>query len=183
MSANISLLYIFMLGESSLLKYQQFEPLGIGLLAYFHTLFHCRWLYWTDLTSGSLEMGSINGGDRESLITGLFCVQALTIDYPTHTVYWADTCIYSFQSLSLSGDRETFSYPFSQIGTVFFVSSMGKYAENLFWVEPSGIYMVERSGDGYRRVMSGSSTRRPLSLQVVHPSQQPPGGWVGTLLI
>ena len=136
------------------------------------TLYY-RWLYWTDQTSGSLEMGSINGGDRESLIANLPCVQALTIDYSSHTVYWADTCIFSFQSISLNGDRETLSYPFSR--NVFFVSSMGMFEDNLFWVEPTGIYTVQRSGQGYRAVMAASSTRRPRSMQVVHPSQQPPG--------
>ena len=139
-----------------------------------YLLLHCRWLYWTDQTSGSLEMGSINGGERESLITNLPCVQALTIDYPSHTVYWADTCLFSFQSMSLNGDRESLSYLFAQI--VFFVSAMGKFNENLYWVEPSGIYTVGRSGDGYSAVMSASSNQRPISMQVVHPSQQPPGG-------
>ena len=136
-------------------------------------LFTIRWLYWTDQTSGSLEMGSINGGERQSLITDRPCLQALTIDYPTHTVYWADICLHEFQSLSLNGDRETVTYPFSQI--VFFVSSMEKFASDLYWVEPSGIYVVERSGEGYRAVMSSSSSQRPISMQVVHPSQQPPG--------
>ena len=141
----------------------------------FCTLFHCRWLYWTDQTGGSLEMGAINGGTRETLITGLHCVQAFTIDYPSHTVYWADICLYSFQSLSLNGDRGTFSYPFSQLDEVYFVSSMGKFNGNLFWVQPNGIFMVESSGDGYRVVMPASSSQRPTTMQVVHPSQQPPG--------
>jgi hypothetical protein len=145
-------------------------PRGIVIYPYKNN----GWLYWTDQTGGSLEMGSINSGNRESLITGLPCVQALTIDYPSHTVYWADICRYSFQSLSLNGDRETFSYPFSQLHEVYFVSSMGKFNDNLFWVQPIGIFMVESSGDGYRVVMNASSTQRPLAMQVVHPSQQPP---------
>ena len=133
----------------------------------------CRWLYWTDLESGSLEMGSIFGGERESLITNLPCLNSLTIDYSTHTIYWADTCLHLFQSLSMSGDRESLGYPFSQI--VYFVSAIGQYEENIYWAEPRGIYTVGLSGNGYTNVMTSASNRRLVSMQIVHPSQQPPG--------
>ena len=118
-------------------------------------------------------MVSVHGGDKEILITGLPCLQALTIDYVTHVVYWADRCLFEFQSLSLNGDRETHSYPFARV--VYFVSSMAKFKDNLYWVEPTGIYTILRSGEGFRTVMAASSFSAPIAIQVVHPSHQPNG--------
>ena len=118
-------------------------------------------------------MGSVYGGTRETLITNLPCVHALMIDYSTHIVYWADTCRYEFQSISLDGDQESLSYPFTQI--VFFVSSVAKFNDNLYWVQPSGIYTMTRAGEDFRVLLSASSNRRPVSMEIVHPSHQPEG--------
>lgn len=133
----------------------------------------CRWLYWTDLRARTLEMGSIMGSSREILRNDLQCIWPVTIDYSTHTIYWVDYCVYAFESLRMDGDRFSHSYPFDK--TVFFVSSIAKYGNNLYWVEPDGIYTISLSGGDYITLMESSSTMRPLSLQVVHPSSQPPG--------
>ena len=118
-------------------------------------------------------MVSVHGGDRETLLDNLPCLEALTIDYSSHVVYWADRCLYEFQSLSLNGNRETHTYPFTQ--NVFFVSSMAKYNGDLYWIEPSGIYKISPTEEGYRVVMRSGSSARPLAMQIVHSSQQPSG--------
>ena len=118
-------------------------------------------------------MGTVHGGNMEILFDELLCVEALTIDYTTHIIYWADICEYTFQSLSMNGNRETHTYPFNQV--VFFVSSIAKFGDDLYWVEPNGIHAISRSGSNYRRVMLSRSSERPLNLQIVHPSHQPQG--------
>lgn len=118
-------------------------------------------------------MGSVHGGELEVLIDDLLCVESLTLDYTTHTLYWADMCEYTFQCLNMNGNRETHTYPFNQI--VFFVSSIAKFGDDLYWVEPNGIHAMSRSGDNYRRVMEAGSSERPLGLQIVHSSHQPQG--------
>ena len=80
----------------------------------------------------------------------------------------------------MDGDRFSHSYPFDK--TVFFVSSIAKYGNNLYWVEPDGIYTISLSGGDYITLMESSSTMRPLSLQVVHSSSQPPGIYSTCLL-
>ena len=118
-------------------------------------------------------MGSVLGESRETLVENLECIWPVTIDYTTHTLYWVDTCEYVFQSLTLTGDRESHSYPFDI--NVYFVNSVAMFKDNLYWVEPTGIYTIQFSGEGYENIVRSSSTRRPLHVQVVHPSQQPPG--------
>lgn len=140
----------------------------VSLLSF---LYIRRWLYWTEQTGQALMMGSVHGGTKETLMDGLPCLHSLTIDYSTHILYWADECEYTFQSLSLGGNRETHTDMFTMI--VYFVSSVARFGDDLYWVQPNGIFTIKYTGDGYQVLMEAPSSARPYSVQVIHPSQQP----------
>ena len=134
-----------------------------------------RWLYWSDSTSRSIEMVSVQGDSRSTFHTNIDCANALTIDYASHIIYWIDQCTFEIESLRLDGDSMTHSFPLNSI--IFFSSGVTIYENTLYWAGGSGIFSANRSeseNPEIKHIFITSNTRA-TGIQVVHPSQQPSG--------
>lgn len=67
---------------------------------------NCRWLYWTDTGSRRIERASMEGSGRTAIIaTNLQTPYALTIDYATQTLYWADYTLNKLESSNTDGSN------------------------------------------------------------------------------
>lgn len=123
-----------------------------------------------------LERVSVTGDDRSTLRTDLMCVQVLTIDYASVSIYWIDHCLYEIQSLRLDGDETTHSFPFDSV--IIFASGLVIYHDTFFWSEYNGVFEISKDeGEEsmvtvVHRVSRGS---RCTGVQLVHPSMQPQG--------
>lgn len=63
-----------------------------------------RWLYWTDIGSRTIEKMSMDGHARMALHdTNLQTPYALSIDYTTQTLYWADSTLNKLESSRTDG--------------------------------------------------------------------------------
>ena len=77
----------------------------------------------------------------------------------------------------MDGNRLSHSYIVER--EVFFTSYIATFGELIYWVERTGIYFVNSSNGEYGTVMEARGGMRPISLQVIHPSNQLPGSNVG----
>lgn len=66
---------------------------------------YCRMMYWTDWGSvGRIERASMDGRNRQVLHnSGLIWPNALTIDYHSQTLYWADASLDKIESSRVDG--------------------------------------------------------------------------------
>ena len=131
-----------------------------------------RWLYWSDSRSESIEMVSVTGNNRSTFHGDVTCAQALSIDYSDHTLYWIDQCRYEIEAIRLDGDTSTHVYPFDV--AIFFPSALANYNSELYFSAAQGIYKANRDSGEVEQVYRISGTRG-TGVQVVHPSNQPPG--------
>jgi len=99
-----------------------------------------RWMYWTDIGSPArIERASMAGVSRTVLHnTNLALPYALTIDYGTQTLYWADYSLDKLESSSADGSNR-------RLLTTRNIQSpyaMAYYDGKLYWTDFSlnGIY-------------------------------------------
>ena len=119
-------------------------------------------------------MVSVTGDDRSNFHRGISCAYALSIDYSNHTLYWIDQCTFEIEALRLDGDSSTHSYPLDS--TIFFASGLTIYQGILYWAEASGVFMANPfDSDAESEQVFVARNTRATGVQVVHPSQQPPG--------
>ena len=122
----------------------------------------------------SIEMVSVTGDDRSTFHTDIQCALAMSIDYASHTLYWIDQCNFAIEALRLDGDSSTHTYPFNAL--IFFPSSVTVYHDLIFWAAASGLFRANQSDSGSGSVQIHTTVNtRATGVQVVHPSQQPPG--------
>ena len=146
------------------------DAMSICLSSYISLCIH-RWLYWSDTTNRSIQMVSVTGDRRSTIRTGNPCVNALSVNYWTHTLHWIDTCTFSIESLRLDGDSSTHSSPFAS--TVFFASALQVYNQKVYYAEGRGVYEADPAGGSEENQLFRSSPTRATGVKVVHPSQQP----------
>lgn len=118
-------------------------------------------------------MVSVTGENHETFHGDLFCIQAMSVDYRTHTLYWINQCTYEVEAIRLDGDASTHAYPFNR--PIFFASALAVYQNLLFWAESGGVYRANRDVEDDIVRMYATSGTRATGVQVVHPSQQPQG--------
>ena len=136
-----------------------------------HTL-HIRWIYWSD--GNYLMKASVTGDDISTLRSNLVCVNVLTIDYASVTIYWIDQCEYQIQSLRLDGDEATFSYPFTT--TIQFASGLVIKNNTFYWSDQSGVFERINTTDAVvRTIYDLQQGFRATGLQLVHSTVQPQG--------
>ncbi len=143
----------------------------------FQLLFSCslRWIFWLD-TTGSIERVGVDGRAREVIRSGLgaSCIQALTLDFASFTIYWTNRCSFSLESVRMDGNR---AYTSVTLGTL---SSIGVSLFNdfLYWTDSfnQGLYRVNRTaGTPATRVIGRRIDGIFGGVEVVHPSKQPEG--------
>ena len=131
-----------------------------------------RWIYWTD--GSKLQKASITGDDQSTLRSNLYCVEVLTIDYSSLSIYWIDHCLYVIQSLRLDGDETTHTFPFYT--TIIFASGLVIYNNTFFWSEQNGVFERENIDEAeVATLYSAPQGQRATGVQLVHPSVQPHG--------
>jgi hypothetical protein len=129
------------------------------------------WLYWSDTTNRSIQMVSVTDDRRSIIHTNNPCVNALSIHYWSHTLYWIDTCTYAFESLRLDGDSSTHSSPFNEI--ISFSTALQVYNGKVYYAEGDGVFEADPDGETGRRQLYSTAQTRATGVKVVHPSRQP----------
>ena len=132
-----------------------------------------RWVYWSD--GRNLNKASVTGDDISTLRSDLSCVNVLTIDYASVTIYWIDHCNYEIQSLRLDGDATTHS--FSLTSTIIqFASGLVIQNDTFYWSDQDGVFETKNTADAVVRTIHGLRRGfRATGLQLVHPTVQPQG--------
>lgn len=135
--------------------------------------YYTRWVYWSD--GSRLMKASVTGDDRSTIRSDLNCVNVLTIDYSSVTIYWIDHCQYAILSLRLDGDATTHTYPFTD-HAIFFPRGLVIKNNTFYWAEPSGIYERSNAVNAVvRTVQRLPRGSRATGLQLVHETVQPQG--------
>jgi hypothetical protein len=128
------------------------------------------WIYWIDGTN--LKKASVTGDDISTLRSDLFCVNVLTIDYASVTIYWIDQCLYEIQSLRLDGDVTTHFFPFTT--DIPFATGLVIKNGTFYWSEQGGVFERQSASDAtvttIYRLQRGF---RATGLQLVHSTVQP----------
>lgn len=118
-------------------------------------------------------MVSVAGDNRATFHEDLYQIQAMVVDYTTHTLYWISQYTYEIEALRLDRDANTHSYPFTR--PIFFASAMTIYQNFLFWSESTGVYRANMDLEDNIVRMYATGSTRATGVQVVHPLQQPLG--------
>ena len=138
----------------------------------------CRWVYWSD--GNKLNKASVTGDDRSTLRSNLDCVNVLTIDYASVTIYWIDYCLYEIQSLRLDGDATTHSYPVTAY--IFFASGLVIKNDTFYWSDQDGVFETRNTtGATVRTIYNVPRGSRATGLQLVHSTVQPQGAYIHRL--
>lgn len=102
------------------------------------------------------------------------CIRPLTLEYSSHTIYWADHCRQSVESIRMDGSYETHSV----VATgVHFSYGIAIYNSSLYWTQIDGVYAldVNDSTSATSVKLVETSSLGAQGIQVVHSSKQPNG--------
>ncbi|XP_076445601.1 prolow-density lipoprotein receptor-related protein 1-like [Babylonia areolata] len=145
------------------------EPRGLEAFPQKGLLFYTDWGDTPHI--GSLSM---DGSERKTIIQdNLAWPNALTIDYVTATIFWADGNLDYIGMAGIDGSRRR-----TVIGLGFLVPhvfAMTTFENRLYWTD------WEKDSIMYADKFSGNNTKnlttlahRPMDIQVVHPLRQEP---------
>lgn len=134
-------------------------------------------MFWTDIGRGTIERVGVDGRGREIIREGLgTCVQTMTLDYASFTIYWIDKCLRTLESVMMDGVHTSNSVP---IGSVFTdgISILGDY---LYWADTFSRSVRRLNRITGTPVVQVSQPKSGLfgGIEVVHPSKQPNGMYI-----
>ena len=129
-------------------------------------------MYWSDWgESPKIERASMDGSNRTLLhSTGIHWPNAIALDIPTQTLYWADPWYHSLQSSHVNGTNRRPVLPHG----VNHAYDMTLFQDTAYWSDwaSKSIYSGHKySSANPRHVQSTSSY--PMGLKVVHMTLQP----------
>lgn len=105
------------------------------------------------------------------------CVEALTIDFVTQSVFWVDRCDFKLESIRIDGEQ-TSNFFQVHLGTIF-SQGISIFDNYLYWTSNSGLSATVKRLDSVtgQPVVEVTSSLRGLlgGIEVVHPSKQPDG--------
>ncbi|XP_055345561.1 prolow-density lipoprotein receptor-related protein 1-like [Paramacrobiotus metropolitanus] len=144
---------------------------------------HHGYLYWSDWgTNAHIGKMAMDGGSPPFRLildrTELFWPNALTIDYVTNTLFWADAHLdyIAMADLNLQNRRRIRSNsqsqtPTERLGHVF---AMSVFEDFLYWTdwESKQIHRAHKFTGRNMTVLVSASSHRPMDLQVFHPFRQ-----------
>lgn len=134
-------------------------------------------MFWVDRERQTIERIGVNGAGREVVKGSLgSCVEPMTLDFPTFTIFYLDRCSISVKSVRMDGVRTSSSLTLS-LGSLI-SSGISVYEDFIYWTDSSTF-----SIRGVNRTIIGAplvEVIRPLpslfgGIEVVHPDKQPPG--------
>lgn len=129
-----------------------------------------------DSERGRIERVSIDGQGREIIVNNLgTCVQAMTLDFASFTIFWTNRCTRRLESVRMDGIRLASSVSISLSSlTANGVSLLGDY---LYWSDSSSLTLRRVNRTSGEPVMEVSQRYLTFfgGVEVVHPSKQPEG--------
>ena len=132
-------------------------------------------MYWTNWGSPALiEKASMDGNDHETIVdTALVFPNALTLDYETQILYWADAGLDKLESANTDGSNRTVVAQYTARLHPFGITV---YANTLYWTDwgYNAIITVPLSNLSLATVIFDSNVR-PFGVHVVSESRQPLG--------
>ena len=138
-----------------------------------HTHTH-RLIFWTDWGAHpKIERASMDGKGRTILhIKHLFWPNALTIDYATHALYWADAKLRVIESSHVDGSgrrlviADVIRHPFA----------MTLFEDRLYWTDWEKKSVLSTSkGIGRNVTEIRGDLLLPMDIHAIHPVRQPEG--------
>ena len=133
-----------------------------------------RWLYWSSYAR--IERASMDGTSRTTLHTSnLNYPYALTLDYDTQTLYWADYSANRIEKSSTTGsDRVLLT---TNVYDPYYITF---YNGQLYWSDlyQDDIYTMSVSSPNVITMLTDSLTYEPQGLQIVSLDRQPEGWYI-----
>ena len=142
-------------------------------------VFSIRWLYWTDWGAvAMIERISMDGDNStwQALhSTNLVWPNALTVDYTTQTLYWADASLDKIESSNVDGSNRALLTT-NLILHPFDITYHNGY---LYWSDwqTDQITMTHISAPDMVTVLVSALDTEPMGLEVVTTSRQPISKW------
>ena len=139
--------------------------------------FFCRWVFWVDKRTETIERIGVNGMGREIIKSNIgTCVEAMTMDFPSFTIFYLDDCTLNLKSVRMDGVR-TSSSLFLPL-TSLISTGISVYEDFIYWAD-SSTFSVRRVNRTIPRPQVVDVNYRVRSLlggvEVVHPVKQPFG--------
>lgn len=136
-----------------------------------------RWVFWTDTERGTIERVGVDGNGREVIRSDLgTCIDALTLDYDTFTIFWISRCTFIIESVNMNGKRMSNSVRIST--TLRPLGGISIFGDYLYWTEsgiPSTVNRVNKVNGTPVVQVSGGNVGLYSGIEVVHPDKQPNG--------
>lgn len=143
---------------------------------------HPRLMFWTDWgVNPKIERASMDGKQRTILHEKhLFWPNALTIDYPTHSLYWADSKLHVIESSHVDGSgrrlviADVIRHPFA----------MTLFEDRLYWTDwETKSVLSTNKGIGRNITEVLGDLIQPMDIHAVHPVRQPQGIVVSMVML
>ena len=140
-------------------------------------MFVSRWVFWLDIQQGGrIERVSIDGRGREVITRNLgTCVQAMTLDFNSFTIFWTNRCSRRLESVRMDGTRlaSSISISLSSLTT----AGISIFGDHLYWSDSSARTLRRVNWTSGEEVMDISQQYATLfgGVELVHPKKQPQG--------
>lgn len=139
------------------------------------TLKKYRWIFWYDSANGVIERVGVDGQGRAIIKENLSstCIQVITLEYASSTIFWANTCTQQLESVRLDGMSLQ-----DPISINLFSSGMCVFEGFIYWTEARLPASMKRANvtTGAPIVQVSSNIFSLLGdLDIVHPIKQPNG--------
>ncbi|XP_054913786.1 low-density lipoprotein receptor-related protein 2 isoform X1 [Poeciliopsis prolifica] len=130
------------------------------------------WLYWTDWGDKAyIGRVGMDGRNISAIITTkLEWPNALTIDYTTNKIFFADSHLNFLDYADMDGQNRHRAFA----GTLPHVFAASLFEDWIYWTDWN-THTLERAHKytGEQRVIMGNNTHRPYDVRVHHPYRQP----------
>ena len=133
----------------------------------------CRWLYWADRSSHTIERINITSmTDRAEIhATRVPCTLNLAIDYESLGLYWTDYCMYRIETSSMDGAERSVL-----VNEVYFSGGITAFNNTLYWTQmtPTAVLTMEPHGAQQRRIIYEDHSQSKLlhNIKVVYPHRR-----------
>lgn len=124
----------------------------------------------------TIERIGVNGQGREVIKSNLgTCVDAMTLDFPTFTIFYIDRCSFKVKSIRMDGVRTSSSLSLSLSSLIS--KGISVYEDFVYWTDTSTFSVRGVNWTIGEPVVQVTETIRTFfgGVEVVHPKKQPLG--------
>ena len=141
------------------------------MLGVFVCLF--RWIFWLDSSRGTIERVGVNGQVREVIRENLApsCAQVLTLDFSSFTIFWANRCDQTIDSVRMDGSRISSTVT---IGTGLSSTGLSIFDGFLYWANSVSGSLIRANRTTGQPLEEVSFLSRIFlgGVEIVHPEKQ-----------